>query len=473
MSAELEHIWSRVQAELALSVDEPTYRIWLAPLRPLRARRRAPARSRRPPHAARWIRDRFGRVLESCAAKRHRPRRVVELVDRSSGRRPARQRTAAPRAAAPGRAAEPRRRDRSVGPARARAQRPARQPEADLRAVRHRRLQPPRARRRADRRRDARAGIQPAVHLRPPGVGKTHLLSSIATLLLAHNPGLTVRCTTGEAFTNEFLDSLGGGAHRRLQGALSRRRRAAARRRAVPRAQDQDRGGVLPHVQRAARRRPPDRRSPPTARRTTCRLSRTACASASRPDSSPTSSPPTSPRAWRSCASAPTTTASSSPTSWRSQVIAERIDNNVRALEGALIRVVAFSSLTGRPLTARARRGGARHALSRAAGHRRHGAGSIAEIQAAVVRALRRLTATSSSRPRAAAALAWPRQVAMYLARELTGESLPAIGTAVRRARPHDRPARLPAHRSAHRRRRSAHARLWRSCVAALDAAAP
>ena len=33
----------------------------------------------------------------------------------------------------------------------------------------------------------------------------------------------------------------------------------------------------------------------------------------------------------------------------------------------------------------------------------------------------------------------------MYLARELTGESLPAIGRAVRRARPHHRAARLPA----------------------------
>src|SRR5207302_3444164 len=44
----------------------------------------------------------------------------------------------------------------------------------------------------------------------PPGVGKTHLLSAIASLLLSHSPGLTVRCTTGEAFTNEFLGALGG-----------------------------------------------------------------------------------------------------------------------------------------------------------------------------------------------------------------------------------------------------------------------
>ena len=45
----------------------------------------------------------------------------------------------------------------------------------------------------------------------PPGVGKTHLLNSIATLLLSHSPGLAVRCTTGEAFTNEFLGALGAG----------------------------------------------------------------------------------------------------------------------------------------------------------------------------------------------------------------------------------------------------------------------
>ena len=32
-------------------------------------------------------------------------------------------------------------------------------------------------------------------------------------------------------------------------------------------------------------------------------------------------------------------------------MVAERAQGNIRALEGALIRIVAFSSLTGRPLT--------------------------------------------------------------------------------------------------------------------------
>ena len=65
-------------------------------------------------------------------------------------------------------------------------------------------------------------------------------------------------------------------------------------------------------------------------------------------------------------------------------VIAERIDSNVRALEGALIRVVAFSSLTGRPLTAELA-GEVLDTLYPAQPARPRGKpSSIAEIQAAV-----------------------------------------------------------------------------------------
>ena len=109
------------------------------------------------------------------------------------------------------------------------------------------------------------------------------------------------------------------------------------------------------------------------------------------------------------------------------ELIAGRIDTNVRALEGALIRVVAFSSLTGRPLTAEL----AGEVLDGLYPHsrpsqRRHKY-TIEEIQAAACRHFgvssdEMLSSARTSR------IAWPRQVAMYLARELSGESLPAIG---------------------------------------------
>ena len=42
----------------------------------------------------------------------------------------------------------------------------------------------------------------------PPGLGKTHLLAAIANYLRANAPGLSVRYTTAESFTNEFVGAL-------------------------------------------------------------------------------------------------------------------------------------------------------------------------------------------------------------------------------------------------------------------------
>lgn len=42
----------------------------------------------------------------------------------------------------------------------------------------------------------------------PPGLGKTHLLVAIANYLHANAAGLSVRYTTAESFTNEFVDAL-------------------------------------------------------------------------------------------------------------------------------------------------------------------------------------------------------------------------------------------------------------------------
>jgi chromosomal replication initiator protein len=108
-------------------------------------------------------------------------------------------------------------------------------------------------------------------------------------------------------------------------------------------------------------------------------------------------------------------------------VLAERIDSNVRALEGALIRVVAFGSLTGRPLTGELAGEVLDGLYPRDRQSQQTLRHSIDEIQAAACEhfGVSSEEMLSSSRT---ARVAWPRQVAMYLSRELTGESLPAIG---------------------------------------------
>jgi chromosomal replication initiator protein len=107
------------------------------------------------------------------------------------------------------------------------------------------------------------------------------------------------------------------------------------------------------------------------------------------------------------------------------EAIAERVTDNVRSLEGALIRVVAYHSLTGRPidleLTATV--------LDTMYPARTRKAITVGQIQVAVAShyELPVSDLLSSSR---AARVTWPRQVAIYLARELTDTSLQTIGEA-------------------------------------------
>ncbi|HEY2216748.1 MAG TPA: DnaA N-terminal domain-containing protein, partial [Solirubrobacteraceae bacterium] len=85
MSDQLEHIWPHLQAELALAVEESAYRIWLAPLRP-RSLFDGCLQLEAPNGGRSWISDRFGRVLEACAAAVIAPGTTVELVEQHSAR---------------------------------------------------------------------------------------------------------------------------------------------------------------------------------------------------------------------------------------------------------------------------------------------------------------------------------------------------------------------------------------------------
>ena len=104
--------------------------------------------------------------------------------------------------------------------------------------------------------------------------------------------------------------------------------------------------------------------------------------------------------------------------------IAGRVSSNIRELEGALTRVVAFSSLTDRPMTVEL----AEHVLKDVFPQ---GEGApevnIRRIQDAVSERFG-VTLEELVSPRRSQSVAYPRQVAMYLSRELTDTSLPKIG---------------------------------------------
>jgi chromosomal replication initiator protein len=103
--------------------------------------------------------------------------------------------------------------------------------------------------------------------------------------------------------------------------------------------------------------------------------------------------------------------------------IASRVSTNIRELEGALTRVVAFSSLTGRPMTVDL----AQDVLKDVFPQGEAAEVSIKRIQDLVAErfnmSLEELCGDKRSQN-----IVYPRQVAMYLSRELTDSSLPKIG---------------------------------------------
>ena len=103
--------------------------------------------------------------------------------------------------------------------------------------------------------------------------------------------------------------------------------------------------------------------------------------------------------------------------------VASRVSTNIRELEGALTRVVAYSSLTGRQMDV----GLAQDVLRDVFPHGEVAAVSIDRIQELICErfsvSLSELTGDRRSQN-----IVYPRQVAMYLSRELTDSSLPKIG---------------------------------------------
>ena len=104
--------------------------------------------------------------------------------------------------------------------------------------------------------------------------------------------------------------------------------------------------------------------------------------------------------------------------------VAERVRSNIRELEGSLIRLLAYASLTGRPIDLAM----AQDTLKDLMDDRARTV-SIEAIQKHVANHFHIKTIELKSRNNSKH-ISFPRQVAMYLCKRLTEKSLPAIGGA-------------------------------------------
>ena len=106
-------------------------------------------------------------------------------------------------------------------------------------------------------------------------------------------------------------------------------------------------------------------------------------------------------------------------------MIAERVSGNVRELEGCLTRLVAYSSLTGRPVDRQLAEDALKEIFARS--EPRH---VTCEDVMDAVAAYYSVTVDDLKSPRRSRDVAVPRQIAMYISRELVGAPLTLIGDA-------------------------------------------
>ena len=416
VTQDLAHIWIAVQDAVRRTVGTSTYDVWLAPLVPV-AIDGAAIVVEAPAELRDWVAQRFGRPLDGAAEAVLGRGARVQIVGGS-----------VPVPAGAGDDSAPAFPDAELNPKFSFGQFVIGDANRFAHAAALAVAEGP------------GQAYNPLFIYGPPGVGKTHLLHSIGHYVRASGSGMSVHYTTIERFTNEFIAALQHGS-----AAAKERFKNRYRRNDVLLIDDvqfleskakteeeffhtfnalYDTGSQLvltsdrlpcdlARLEDRMRERfesglVTDIRAPDVATRLTVLRKRAQHDAITLPD----------------------------PTAL--DVIAERIPTNIRALEGALIRVVAFASLTGRTLTAELAdevldglygRGAPRRPGAKPKAGIGYGLPNVTvdHVQQLVCEAFA-LTREELLSPSRTARVAWPRQLAMYLAREHTTESLPAIG---------------------------------------------
>ncbi|NLT05305.1 MAG: chromosomal replication initiator protein DnaA [Solirubrobacterales bacterium] len=404
MREHVEPIWDRIRDELRREVPDFKFHIWLEPLE-LAGVDGQTLFVRAPAHIRTWVRDRYLPVLRGAAARGFAPGAVVEIVDETW--------TAPdPAAAVPsaGAATERDERDVRLNPkytfeqfvigAGNRFAHAAALAVAELPGQTYNPL---------------------FIHGRP-GLGKTHLLHAIGNYVNQHGSGLTVRYATVEQFTNAFVQAVRDGSTHDFK----------ARFREVDVL-------LLDDVQFLADKARTEeelfhtfnalhdsgRQLVMTSDRSPAQLDGIAARLGERFGSGLVVAVEQPDRAVRHAILEKRVRVDSVEASTELVAeIADRVTTSVRALEAALIQVVAYASLRGeRPTPDHARR-----LLDRLAGaERRRPDPTVDDVLAATATRYGLTTKQLVARDRRPD-VARARKVAIYLARELTGTSLPEIG---------------------------------------------
>jgi chromosomal replication initiator protein len=399
---ELAPAWREIRTELRRVVGESTYEIWLAPLE-VKAWDGTQLVLQAPATTQTWVAERFGRIVEGCARTVFGDSvRVAFAGDERERGTPGRRQSAAEQAVANG-SFNPRYSfDQFIIGDGNRLAHAAALAVAEL---------PGQA-------------YNPLFLHAPPGLGKTHLLHAIGNYVLAFGGGATVRYTTVEAFTNHFISALASRSIERFKHAYrdadvlliddvqflaSKAKTEEEFFHTFNALYETGRQLVLtcdrlPHqlatVEERLRERfesglVADIRAPDFPTRVAILRKRVAL------DHIALANPAVL------------------------ELIADRVTANVRALEGALIRVVAYHSLTGKPIDAAL----AQTVLDQTNPINRTGPPSIDDVKRCVA-SYYKLSPDELVSPSKAARIVWPRQVAIHLARNLTDASMPAIGQA-------------------------------------------